>query len=159
MSFIRISVSSVEVQIRARRSQVFEAITAFGAAAPGAGPSSKVLSREDGRLLVEFTTEVPLIFGMHKVYRTVERVTPWEPEQVDFEEVEGPLAMRRERIILEEEEECTRIRYEAELGLGGWVLGWLLGVLFVRPKLIRAVQGHLKEIKESLEAQATSSLQ
>jgi hypothetical protein len=157
MSFIRIRFSPIEVEIRAHRRLVFEAITAFGAAAPGAGPSSRILSRDDGRLLVEFKTSVPLFFRMRKVFRTVERVILQEPEQVEFEEVEGPLAMRRERIVLDEEDGGTRVRYEAELGVGGWALGWLLGVLFVRPKMTRAVREHLQEIKESIEAQATKS--
>ncbi len=157
MSFIRIRLSPIEVEIRAHRSLVFEAMTAFGEAAPGAGPSSRVLSRDDGRLLVEFKTSVPLFLGMRRVVRTVERVILHEPEQVEFEEMEGPLAMRRERITLEEIDGGTHVRYEAELGVGGWVLGWLLGMAFVRTKLGRAVWEHLQEMKESMEAQATKS--
>ena len=157
MRFISIRLSSIEIQINAERRQVFQFITTFGAATSGAEMSSRVLSRDDGRLLVEFKTPVPILFGVRKVVRTVEWVTPHEPERVEFEEVEGPLAMRRESLILEEEGGGTRLRYEAELGVRGWVLGWLLGVLYVRPKLERAVREHLKEMRETIEVQAKES--
>ncbi len=103
MSPIPIRLSSIEVQIHADRRLVFRFITAFGAETLGSEASSRVLSRDDGRLLVEFNTPGPSFLGKRKVYRTVEWVTPHEPERVEFEEAEGPFAMRQERITLEEE--------------------------------------------------------
>ncbi len=154
---IPVRLSSIEIQIHASRRLVFQFITAFGSATPGSEASSRVLSSDDGRLLVEFKTPGPSFLGKRKVYRTVEWVTPYEPERVEFEAVEGPLAMRRERLTLEEESGGTRLRYEAKFRVRGWVLGWLLGVLLIRPKLKRMVQEHLEEIKETIEAQTKKS--
>jgi len=52
---------------------------------------------------------------------------------------------------------CTQLRYEAEFGLRGWVLGWLLGVLYVRPKLKKLMRGRLKQMKATIEARARES--
>ena len=150
MSLIPIRLSPIEVQINAPRNLVFRTLTDFGSTNARSEASSRVLSREGSRLLVEFKTRIPVLFGRRKVYRTVEWVTLHEPERVDFEEMEGPLAMRRERLILVEEE-STHFRYEAELGVRGWVLGWFLGGLFIRPKLKRAVREHLEEIHKTTE--------
>ncbi len=157
MWFIPIRISSIEIQIHARRQMVFQSLTAFGTKTPGSETSSRVLSQVEGRLLVEFETSVPLLFGKRKVFRTVEWVTPHEPEMVEFEEAEGPFAIRRERLILEEEGKSTRLKYEAEFGMRGWILGWLLGILFIRPKLSHAVREHMTVLKETIEAQAQRS--
>ena len=45
----------------------------------------------------------------------------------------------------------TFIKYEAKFTAKGWVFGWFLNLLFIRPKLIRTVQSHLLEIKKTLE--------
>lgn len=151
MWFRPIHLSSIEVHINADRSQVFQFIATFGTQISGAETSSQVLSHEDNRLLVEFKTSIPVFFRMRKTFRTVERVTLHKPERLDFEEVEGPFAMRRESIFLHEEEGKTHLQYEADLRMRGWILGWLLGMLFVRPRLKRAVRDHFKEIKEKTE--------
>ncbi len=151
MRFIPIHMLPIEVQINANRGKVFQFITTFGASLSDVGASSEVLSREENRLLVEFKTPISMPFRKQKIFRTVERVILHEPESVDFEEVEGPFAMRRERIILQEEEGKTHLQYEADLGMKGWIFGWLLGMLFVRPRLKRAVQEHFRTIKETIE--------
>jgi hypothetical protein len=74
-----------------------------------------------------------------------------EPQSIDFEEVVGPFAVRKEHISLTEMSVGTHIIYEANIGLKGWVLGWLLGMLFVRPRLKYAVQEHFKKIKEIIK--------
>ncbi len=150
MWFIPIRILPIEVQIDANRGKVFQFITTFGASLSDVEASSEVLSREENRLLVEYKTLTSVPFRRQKIFRTVERVIPHEPESVDFEEVEGPFAMRRERIILQEEGK-TYLQYEADLGMKGWILGWLLGVLFVRPKSKHAVQEHFRAIKETIE--------
>ncbi len=151
MCFIPIHMLPIEVKIDANRRQVFQFITSFDASPSDAGASSNIISREENRLLVEFKTPISIPFRKRKIFRTVERVILQEPERVDFEEVEGPFAMRRERIILLEKEGKTHLQYEANLGMKGWIFGWLLGLLFVRPRLKRAVQEHFKEIKETVE--------
>ena len=157
MFVIPIRLQPIEVHIHADRRLAFQVITAFGASAQTGETSTKVLSREADRLLVEFRIPVRGLFGRQKVYRTVEWVTPYEPERVEFDTVEGPTAMKRDRFILEELGGCTCIRYESECGIWGWVPGWLLGVLYVRPMLKRLMQEHLEEMKETIEARARRS--
>lgn len=152
MRYIPIHLAPIEIQIPAARSLVFRFITTFGTANSGSEMASRVISRENDSLLVEFNTSLSVLPGVRRVVRTVERVTLHEPELVEFEEVEGPLAMRRERLVLEEGGGETCLRYEADLGVRGWVPGWLLGVLFVRPKLRRAVREHMEQIREDIEA-------
>ncbi|MBI2855432.1 MAG: SRPBCC family protein [Chloroflexi bacterium] len=157
MSPIPIRLPAMEVHVDADRRLAFQVITAFGASSPGDGPSSRVLSQETGRILVEFHVPATGLFGRRKVYRTVEWVTPHEPERVEFETVKGPLSMMRDRFILEAEGGCTHLRYESEFGVWGWVAGWLVGMLYVRPKLKRLMQGHLEEMKQAIEARAARS--
>ena len=157
MALIPIRLQPLEVHIHADRRLAFQVITAFGAAGQEGEASSRVLSREEDRLLVEFQTPGPGLFGRRKVYRTVEWVTAIEPERVEFETVDGPLSMMRDRFILEEQGGCTLLRYESEFGINGWVAGWLLSVLYAKPRLKRLMGEHLREIKETIEARARRS--
>ena len=157
MSPIPIRLPPVEVHIHADRRLAFQVITAFGAPAEKDGPSTKVLSREGDRLLVEFKTSVKGLLGGHKVYRTVEWVTLHEPDRIDFEGVKGPLPLLHDRFTLEQEEGCTRFRYESEFGIGGWVFGWLIGMLYVKPKMKRFIREHVEEMKQTIEARAERS--
>ncbi len=151
MSLKPIHIPPIEVKINADRRLVFQFVTNFGTKASGSGVSSRVLSREENSLLVELETELPVLFGVRKMFRTVERVTLHEPEWVQFDEIEGSFAMRQERLILEETGANTCLRYEANFAVKGRVFGWLLGLLFARPKLKHAVQAHLMEIRETFE--------
>jgi len=69
-----IHISPIEVKINAERLLVFQFITSFGTTASESGALSRVLSQEKNRLLVEFETGVPVLFGMRKMFQTVERV-------------------------------------------------------------------------------------
>ena len=57
-----IHILPIEVKINADRRLVFQFITNFGKTAPESGASSRVLSREENGLLVEFETEVSVLF-------------------------------------------------------------------------------------------------
>ena len=157
MSSIPIRLPPVEVHVHADRRLAFQVITAFDIPAKGDGPSSRVLSREEDRLLVEFNSPIRGLLGGRKVYRTVERVTLHEPERIDFEGVKGPLSLLSDRFTLEQEGGCTRFRYESKFGVRGWVIGWLIGMLYVRPKLGRFMREHTAEMKETIEARAERS--
>ena len=154
---IPVRLPPMEVHIHADRRLAFQVITAFGASAAGDGASSRVLSREEGRLLVEFHTPAPGLLGGRKVYRTVEWVTPHEPERVEFETVQGPMSMMRDGFILQAQGGCTRLRYESEFGIRGGVVGWLISRLYVRPRLQRLMREHLQELKETIETRARRS--
>ena len=121
---VSIRIPPEEVHIEADRRLAFQVLTAFGASS-----SSRVLAEEGGRLLVEFKTPVKGLFGRRKVYRTVEWVTPREPDLIDFQGVEGPLAILHDRFVLEQDGACTVLRYESEFAVRGWWAGWLLGML------------------------------
>ena len=113
--------------------------------------NSKILQRDDDRLLVEFHTPVISLTGRRRVYRTVEWVTFREPEVINFEGVEGPLAMLRDQFDLQEEGGCTRLTYTSEFGLPGWVIGWALGRLVVRSMLHRTMVEHMAELRVTIE--------
>ena len=154
---IAIRVPTEEIDIQADRRLAFQVITAFGATAPGSEASSRVLSREGNRLLVEFRIPMPSLFGGQTVHCTVEGVTLDEPESIEFEGVAGPIPLLRCRFVLEKRGACTRFRYESTFGVRGWVPGWLIGVLMVRPMMKRFMRKHVEEMKETIEARAQRS--
>jgi hypothetical protein len=152
MSPIPIRVPDAALHMHADRRLVFQVVTAFGTAS-----GSNVLDRREGRLLVEFHTPVRNLLGRKKTYRTVEWVTPREPEAVDFELVEGPLTMLQDRFVLEDQSGCTRFVYQSRFAIKGWVAGWLLGILVIRPMLRRMMREHVSDIKERAESRAQHS--
>ena len=154
---IPIRLPTVEAEIHADRWLAFQVITAFGTSSPGSDASSRVLSNDNGRPLVEFRVPMPGLFGGRKIYCTVECVTLDEPETIEFEGVKGPLPLLRDRFTLKERGACTRFRYESTFGVRGWVAGWLIGVLMVRPMMKRFMLKHVQEMKETVEARARRS--
>ena len=157
--FIPIRMPQVEIEVHADRRLAFQVCTAWGAAGPDGKPVSKVLKEEDdGRLLIEFRTPVKGLLGRTKVNRTVELVTLQEPERIDFQGVEGPLPRLQDRFTLEEWESCTRFKYDSTFALHGSVLGWIVGMLYVRPILKRFMRAHLEELKKvAIEERARRS--
>ena len=123
MWVIPVRLTPLEVHIHADRRLAFQVITAFGAAQAG-DASSRVLSQENGRLLVEFHTAGNGLFGRRKVYHTVEWVSAQEPERIDFDTVKGPLTMMRDHIILEEQGGARSFATRASADCGaGWPAG------------------------------------
>ena len=156
MTVIPVHTPQTSVHIHADRRLAFQVLTAFGAGA-GDGSSSRVLKRDGDRLMVEFNTPGRDLLGRRRTYRTVEWVTPREPDVIEFEGVEGPLTMLRDRFDLAEEGGCTRLDYRSEFGLAGWIFGWLISRLVVRRMLHRTMEEHLEEMKETIEARARRS--
>lgn len=156
MWVIPIRMNPVEIHIHADRRLAFQVLTAFGAKQP-AGGSTRVLREEEGRKLVEFHSLIPTSAGGKKVYRTVEWVTLYEPEAIDFQGVEGPLALLRDRFVLGDVGGCTQFRYESTFGMKGWVLGWLRGQFYVKPLLRLFMLEHTRQLKVTIEARAKLS--
>ena len=154
---IAIRVPTEEIDIQADRRLAFQVITAFGVSTPGSEASSRVISNDNGRLLVEFRIPMPGLFGGQTVHCTVERIALHEPDLIEFEGVAGPIPLLRCRFVLEKRGACTRFRYESMFGVRGWVPGWLIGVLMVRPMMKRFMRKHLEEMKETIEARARRS--
>ncbi len=147
------------VHIHADRRSVFQMLTTFGEDAPGIEESSRVLSQEGARSLVEFYTRKCGVVGGCGIYRTVEWVTPHEPERIEFETAEDPLPMTRERYILEEQGGCTVLHYESKFRSRGWLAGWLIGVLVARPALKKSMREHLEGVTLAIEARATGTME
>ena len=156
MWVIPIRMDAVEIHIHADRRLAFQVLTAFGTAQPD-GSSSRVLRDEGQRKLVEFHALIPTAAGGKKVYRTVEWVTLHEPEAIDFEGVEGPLDLLRDRFVLDDVAGCTRFRYESMFGLKGWVVGWLAARSRVKPLLGRFMREHTHQLKATIEERAKRS--
>ena len=156
MTVIPVYIPHMSVHIHADRRLAFQVLTAFGAST-GDGSSSRVLDQDADRLLVEFHTPGRDLLGRRRTYRTVEWVTPREPDAIEFEGVEGPLTMLRDRFDLADEGGCTRLDYRSEFGLAGWIFGWLFSALVVRRMLARTMREHLDEMKETIEARARRS--
>ena len=154
---IPIRVEPVETLIHADRRLAFQVVTAFGASSGSEGASTRILKDEGGRLLVEFLTETKQLFGRRKVYKTVEWVTKHEPDRIDFEGVEGPLAILRDSFTFLPDGGCAVFRYESEFAVRWWVLGWIVGIAYVRPMLRRFMVGHVKKLKETIEERARRS--
>lgn len=153
---IPIRLTPVRRHIRADRRLAFEVVTAFSAGRSDDGP--RVLERyEDGSLLVEFNSTVPTLRGTPKQYRTVERVRLTPPEQVDFEGVEGPLALLRDRFTFEDRDGCTEFTYSSTFGLRGGPFGWVLGELYVRRRLSRFMREHVSKLRATIEDRASRS--
>lgn len=150
---IPIEMEPVEVHVHADRRLAFQVLSAFGAKQPDGG-SSRVLRDEAGRTLVEFHTVMPRGRG---VLRTVEWVTLHEPEAIDFQGVEGPLDLLRDRFVLEDVGGCTRFRYESTFGVQGGIVGWLRGRFYVRPRLAGFMREHARALKATIEERAKRS--
>lgn len=156
MRVIPIRLDPVEIHIHADRRLAFQVLTAF-AAQQSDGGSSRVLREEEGRKLVEFHSAISTFGGCKTRVRTVEWVTLHEPEAIDFEGVEGPLTLLRDRFVLEDVGGCTRLRYESSFGLKGGLFGWLKGIFYVRPLLSRFMREHARELKRTIEERAKRS--
>ncbi len=146
-----------EVEIQADQRLVFQYLSAFGRGEAGDDGTSRVLRDEGARKLVEFHTEMRDLIGRRRTVRTTEWVTLNEPDSIDFEAVSGPLAILRDRLELEEHDGCTVLRYHSTIGVRGWIFGWIVAALVVRPIADRHARLHLLEIKEATEARARRS--
>ena len=154
---IPLRLRSHKVEIQADRRLVFQYLTAFGRVESGENGTSRVLRDDGARKLVEFNTEIRDLIGRRRTVRTTEWVTLSAPEAIDFEAVSGPLAILRDRLELEGDGACTVLRYHSTIGVRGWIFGWIVAALVIRPIAERHARLHLLEIKEATEARARRS--
>ena len=155
--FIRIRVPTAEIQVQADRRLAFQVLTAWGAAGPDGAPTAKVLETNADRVLCEFYTPVNAIFGLKWVQRTVEWVTLSEPERIEFEAIKVPLPLLLCVWTLDELGACCLFKYDSIIALHGSVIGWIFGILFIRPMFKRLMQEHLVELKQTIESRAARS--
>lgn len=144
------------VAIVAPRELVFQMLTAFrrGRLAGDNAESTRLISEEGNVKFVEFHTK-----SGRFTYRTVERVTLFPPERIEFEHLEGPLTFSEEAFTLTETPDGSTLL--THTGSFIWkpipILGWLAGVLYVRPIYHRAIRDHFAAIKPAAEARAKRS--
>ncbi len=151
-----IELSPQSVEIDAPRELVFQMLTAFrrGRIAGDNAESSRLISEDGDTKIVEFTTKAGLF-----TYKTVEKVTLYEPERIAFVHLEGPLDFSEEEFALEETREGGAILTHS--GRFVWkefpFFGWFGGVIYTRPMYHRVIRKHLAIVKEASEARAARS--
>ena len=154
---IPIRIPTAEVRVQADRRLAFQVLTAWGAAGPDGRPNATVLEKTGDRVLCEFHTPVKAFFGLEWVYRTVEWVTVKEPERIQFEAIRAPLPVLLCLWSLDQWDECCVFKYDATIALHGSLLGWIFGILFIRPMFKRMMREHLVELKTTIETRAARS--
>jgi hypothetical protein len=141
------------VFIDAPRDTVFQVVTALGAGNLPRGESAKDLSRTGNTIVAEFKTR-----GGFRMYTTVGEVTLHPPDRVAFKRVSGPLRSATVELSLMEAERGTKLEAHGEFV---WkvapVLGWAIGVLFVKSIVDAAVARQMWRIKKVAEERAGSS--
>lgn len=161
MPLLPIDVEPEDTFIRADRGLAFEVITAFRSPQSNPVESIRVLERweDDNKLLAEFSTPVPLPFGVEWTLKTVEYVTFREPSQIDFTlaQPNGILRSLEDRFILDEVPEGTHFRYESRFGIGGWIFGWVIGQLAVKPLVKSHMRAHTAFLQQTIEERARRS--
>ena len=105
-------------------------------------------------MLVEFVSREG-----NRRYRTLEEVNLYPPGRVTFLHLEGPLHYSSEEFRLLETPLGTLLTYRGTIEcrmpfLPGF--GWLVAMLYVRPKYRRLVRRHMLQMKESLESENES---
>jgi hypothetical protein len=151
---IPVKLETIETRFRADRRLAFQVLTAFGGKNQQTGPSRLLQEAEDGRRLVEFTSET----GKHgKAVVTHEWVTVDEPGEIRFAGVKGPLQHLEDRFTLEDDNGCTQFRYESSIGVRGWWFGWLIARFYAKEIVERMMRTHVPEMKEAIENRASRS--
>ena len=154
MSAIELSPQSVEID--APRELVFQMLSSFrrGRVAGDNAESTQLLSEEGNVKTVEFITRAGPF-----TYRTLEEVTLYRPEKIEFRHVEGPLDFSEETFTLEETAGGNTLLSHS--GRFIWkrfpFFGWLGGIIYTRPMYHRVIRKHFVAVKEAAEARAARS--
>ena len=135
---------------------VFQMMSAIGSGRlPGSNERSKVLQRDGDTLIAEFFTP-----SGKKMYRTVEEVRLFPPHRITYRHLEGPTTYSEEEFLLAEVAGGTQITYMGVIEyrvpfLAG--LGWLLSLLYIKPKYDSVIREHMALIKKGAEERAARS--
>ena len=149
---MKVNLSNQSMTINAPRSQIFQRIASFKKDNPTSenGEGATVLEREGDRLLVEFVSR-----DGRKLYRTLEEVILYPEERITFQHLEGPLHHASEEFRLSDVPGGTHITYRGQIECRTPFLpgvGWLLAMLYVRPKYGSVVKRHMGMLKKASEA-------
>ena len=149
---MKVKLADQAITIRTPRSKVFQMFSSFGVDKPSAetGESATVMERDGNRLVVEFVSR-----DGRKLYRTLEEVHLYPEERITFRHLKGPLHHASEEFRLSCVPEGTHITYQGQIECRMPFLpgaGWLMALLYVRPKYGAVVKRHIGMLKESAEA-------
>ena len=149
---MKVKLASQFITISASRSRVFQMFASFGKDRPASetGEGATVLEREGNRLLVEFVSH-----DGGKLYRTLEEVILHPEERITFRHLESPLRYASEEFRFSEVPGGTHIAYQGQIECRTPFLpgvGWLLAILYVRPKYGGVVKRHMGNLKKAAEA-------
>ena len=144
------------VRIQAPRELVFQMMSHFGRGRlPGDNnESSKVLERDDNRLVIEFQTK-----ALFTTYTTVEVVNIYPPERITFEHLTGPLHYAYEEFTFDEVNgRETDLTHSGEFIWSKFpIFGWFGGIVYTRPVFERTLVKHMAQVKQAAEARAARS--
>ena len=144
------------IRIDAPRELVFQMMSHFGRGRlPGNNSeASRVVSREEDRLVVEFRTRAGFF-----TYTTLEEVTLYPPERIEFRHLAGPLAYAVEEFAFHAvTERRTELTHSGEFVWSRFpFFGRLGGLIYTRPVFERAIAAHMAQIKSAAEARAARS--
>lgn len=115
-----------------------------------AAAGRRLEKRSDTEWVVEFVTQV----GDRDV-RTVELLTLDRPRAIRYLWIEGPLSKVEEIIrFASVDEGRTKLTYRGRFSVGRGPVGWLIGLLRVKPLYDGVVEEHLRQSKELAEKRA-----
>ncbi len=154
---MKVNLSDQAITINAPRSQVFQMFSSFGDGKPSdeTGEGATVMERHGNRLLVEFVSR-----DGRNLYRTLEEVTLYPEDRITFRHLKGPLHHASEEFRLTEVLEGTHIAYQGQIECRMPLLpgvGFLVALLYVRPKYGSVVKRHLGLLKEAAEVGSPAS--
>ncbi len=144
------------VEIDAPRELVFQMLTSFrrGRIAGDNAESTRLISEDGNVTTVEFITKA----GPFS-YRTLEEVTLFGPQRIEFRHLEGPLDFSEETFTLEETADGNTLLTHS--GSFIWkrfpFFGWFGGIVYTRPMYHRVIRKHFVAVKEAAEARAARS--
>lgn len=131
------------IAIAAPRELCFEVVAAAG---------KRLEKRSEEEWVVEFVTEVG-----GRTVRTVELLTLDRPRSIRYEWLEGPLRKVDEAMGFMPTDEGTLVTYGGSFSIGMGPVGWVIGLLRVKPLFDRLVEEHLEQAKEIAEKRAARS--
>lgn len=154
---MKVKLADRSLSMKAPRQMVFQMLGAIGGGSlfGTQGDSSRVLERHGDTIIAEFLTT-----SGKRIYRTLEEVQLHPLERLTFRHLEGPLDFAEEEFSLDEQDKGTVVRYTGRIEYKvSWLPGpgWLIAMLYIRPKYNGIVRSHLEKLKTTAEARAARS--
>lgn len=133
------------IVIDAPRELCFEVVAAAG---------KRLEKHSDEEWVVEFVTQTG-----NRDIRTVELLTLDRPRSIHYEHLEGPLRKVDETMgFVPTGGDGTLVTYGGTFSVGMGPVGWVIGLLRVKPLFDRLVKEHLEQAKEIAERRAARSM-